>query len=134
MYPNLYYFLKEVFGFEPWTWTKFVNSFGFFVAISFILAAVVLTSEFKRKERAGLLFPKEESILVGKPASMMELILNAIFGFIVGYKLFGIFQNQSDISPQEFIFSSRGNWLGGIAMGVLFAYLKFREKNKQKLE
>ncbi|PWU04784.1 MAG: diacylglyceryl transferase [Bacteroidetes bacterium] len=134
MYPNLYYFLKEVFGFEPWAWTKFVNSFGFFVAISFILAAVVLTNEFKRKERAGLVFPKEETILVGKPASMLELLLNAIFGFIVGYKLFGIFQNQSDISPQEFIFSSRGNWLGGIGMGVLFGILKFREKNKQKLD
>ncbi len=133
MYPNLYYFIKESFGVEPWTWTKYVNSFGFFVAIAFILAAIVLTKELQRKERAGLIFPKEETIIVGQPASISELLLNAIFGFVVGYKLLGIFMNQQEVSPQEYIFSTKGNWGGGVALALLFAWLKYREKNKQKL-
>ena len=34
---------------------RFVNSFGFFVAISFILAAIVLAAELKRKSSQGLI-------------------------------------------------------------------------------
>ena len=48
MYPNLYYFFKDVFCVEL-EWARFINSFGFFVAIAFIVAAYVLTSDLKRK-------------------------------------------------------------------------------------
>jgi prolipoprotein diacylglyceryltransferase len=34
---------------------------------------------------------------------------------------------------QEYIFSSQGSWVGGILLGALLIYLKYREKNKQKL-
>lgn len=133
MYPNLYFFLKDVFGFEPWAWTRFVNSFGFFVAIAFILAAIVLTKELKRKEREELLFPVEEAITVGKPATTGELILNALLGFLVGYKALGIFLSEEQLSPQDYIFSSKGSVIGGLIIAALFVWLKFREKNKQKL-
>jgi len=133
MYPNLYFFLKDVFGVEAWHWTKFVNSFGFFVAISFVLAAVVLTKDLKRKEREGKMFPIEETIEVGKPATVSELILNAILGFVVGYKAFGIFFNKDSVSPQEYIFSANGSVGGGLLLAALFAFFKYREKNKQKL-
>mgnify|MGYP000096888219 FL=1 len=52
MYPNLYYAVKDLFGIEI-NGLKLVNSFGFFVAIAFIAAAAVLTSELKRKEKEG---------------------------------------------------------------------------------
>lgn len=133
MYPNLYFFLKDTFGFEPWAWTRFVNSFGFFVAIGFILGAVVLTRELKRKERQQLLFPVDEHVTVGKPASVSELIANAILGFLVGYKALGIFLSTEELSPQEYIFSSKGSLMGGLLIAGLFAWMKFREKNKQKL-
>jgi hypothetical protein len=35
MYPNLYYVFKDLFGVE-WNGLKLINSFGFFVAISFV--------------------------------------------------------------------------------------------------
>lgn len=133
MYPNLYFFLKDVFGVEPWAWTRFVNTFGFFVAIGFILGAVVLARELKRKEREGLLFPVEETITVGKPATISELLVNALFGFFIGYKALGIFLNSEQISPQEYIFSSKGSFAGGVIMALVFAGLRYREKNKQKL-
>ena len=133
MYPNLYYFLKESFGIEPWGFTKYINSFGFFVALSIVLAAWLLSKELKRKEKQGLLHPKEEEILVGEKASPGELFLNFIFGFIVGYKILGVFFNAGDIHPQDYIFSGRGSLPGGLLLGALFAGLKYREKDKQKL-
>lgn len=133
MYPNLYYFLKEVFGIEPWGFTQYINSFGFFVAISFLLAAWILANELKRKEKQGLLQPKEEVRIVGDAAKPGELIFNFIFGFIVGYKILGVFFSAGDTHPQEYIFSAKGSWAGGILLALLFAGLRYYEKQKQKL-
>ena len=134
MYPNLYYAFKDLFGVDL-KFLRFVNSFGFFMAISFIGAAVTLSMELKRKEREGLLSSKEELIMVGKPASVAELVVNFILGFLLGYKIIGLFLSDSlsNQSPQEFIFSSQGNLLVGLLLGFLFAGLKWYEKNKQKL-
>lgn len=134
MYPNLYYVFKDFFGVE-WRGLHFINSFGFFVALSFILCAAVLTYELKRKGKEGVLQPTEETITVGQPATVSELIINFILGFLLGYKIIGLFFSDGGltVNPQEYIFSSQGNWLAGLLFGVLFAGLKWREKNKQKL-
>ncbi len=134
MYPNLYYAFKDLFGVD-WKFLHFINSFGFFVALSFILAAVVLTRELKRKEGQGLLHAEEEIRVVGKPAGPGEILTNFILGFILGYKIVGLFTSNAPVSqnPADFIFSSEGNWLAGIVLGLLFAGMKWWEKNKQKL-
>lgn len=134
MYPNLYYAFKDLFGVE-WTFLRFVNSFGFFVAISFILAAVTLSAELKRKSSQGLLQPKEMQMMVGQPASAGELILNFLLGFLLGFKILGLFVMDSSATedPQAFIFSPIGSWPAGILLGLLFAGMKWYEKNKTKL-
>jgi phosphatidylglycerol---prolipoprotein diacylglyceryl transferase len=134
MYPNLYYVFKDWFGVE-WKALGILNTFGLMVALSFVAAAVVITQELKRKEKPGLLTPREEVITVGLPASVSELILNAIIGFVFGYKVLGLlFNRPASVNPQEYIFSSEGNWLGGFALAALLAGLKWYEKNKQKLK
>ena len=133
MYPNLYFFLKDSFDIQPWNFTQYINSFGFFVALAFVLSAVLLTIELKRKEKQGLLQPKEETIKVGEPAGWSELTFNFLFGFIVGYKILGAFLNSADVNPQQFIFSSKGSWVGGFALAFLFSGLKYWEKKKQVL-
>jgi prolipoprotein diacylglyceryl transferase len=134
MYPNLYYAFKDLFGVE-WKFLRFVNSFGFFVAIAFILAAIVLVSELRRKSRQGLLQPTEMEVMVGQPATTGELILNFLLGFLLGYKIIALFIMDSTATedPQAFIFSTRGSWAAGIGLGLLFAGLKWWDKNKQKL-
>jgi len=134
MYPNLYYAFKDLFGVN-WPVLRFINSFGFFVALSFVLAAVTLTAELRRKSKAGLLQPTETTVVVGKPASIVDILLNFLVGFLLGYKFLGLFFLDSSVTddPQAFIFSRLGYWPGGIILGALFAYLKWREKNKQKL-
>ena len=134
MYPNLYYAFKDLFGVE-WKSLRFVNSFGFFVAIAFILAAVVLAAELRRKSKQGLLKPTEIQVMVGQPATFSELLLNFILGFLLGYKILALFIMKSSATddPQAFIFSTSGNWPAGILLGLLFAGLKWWDKNKQKL-
>ena len=115
MYPNLYYLLRDWFGVE-WKGLRFINMFGFFVAMAFIAAAIVLASELKRKGKEGLLQYEEEKITVGKPASLSEILINFLLGFLLGYKIIGAFLSNADSNIQEFIFSLRGNWLAGKAM------------------
>ncbi|HUP10958.1 MAG TPA: prolipoprotein diacylglyceryl transferase family protein [Niastella sp.] len=135
MYPNLYYAFKDIFGAAP-NGLRFINSFGFFVALSFLASAYVLTLELKRKERAGLLSYQEVKMWVGKQASMGELLLNFLLGFLLGYKIIGLFLSDSKTTadPQQFIFSSEGSWPTGITLGLLFAGLKWWEKHKQRLD
>ncbi len=133
MYPNLYYAFKDLFGVE-WTGLKLINSFGFFVALAFLSAAYILTLELKRKSKQGLLTYKEEKIVVGKPATAGELILNFVLGFLMGYKLIGAFIDRNALTDtQSYILSAQGSWPAGIILGLLFAGLKWQEKNRVKL-
>ncbi|HEY4286429.1 MAG TPA: prolipoprotein diacylglyceryl transferase [Puia sp.] len=134
MYPNLYFALKDLFGISL-PFLRFVNSFGFFVALAFIAAAVTLTKELMRKEREGLLHYREEMVWVGKPASPTELALNFLLGFLLGFKLIDLFISSSPLTAnvQDFILSGEGSLPAGLALGIILAGLKFYEKNKQKL-
>ena len=134
MYPNLYYVFKDWFGVK-WQALSFLNTFGLFVAISFIAAAIVVSSELKRKEKLGLLSPREEMITVGKPASFIDLLINGLIGFLFGYKLIGLFFSKPEaLTAQDYIFSRDGSIAGGILLGLVLAGLKWWDKNKQKLK
>ncbi|UEG49788.1 prolipoprotein diacylglyceryl transferase [Ferruginibacter lapsinanis] len=134
MYPNLYYVFKDWFGVE-WKALSFLNTFGLMVALGFVVSAIVLSAELKRKEKQGLLHPREEAIMVGQPVSFIELLTNFLTGFIFAYKLVGLFFNKpEDMNPQDYIFSTDGNILGGLILGLLLAGLKWWDKHKQKLK
>lgn len=134
MYPNLYFAFRDLFGVE-WTGLRFINSFGFFVALAFLAAAYILVKELTRKEGAGLLQFSEVKMVIGKPATIGDLALNFVLGFLLGYKFIGLFLADIKIAadPQQFIFSKNGNWPMGLAMAALFTGLKWWEKNKRKL-
>src|SRR5215213_5169209 len=135
MYPNLYYAFKDLFGVDLLP-LRFINSFGFFVAIAFIIAAALLAKELKRKSKMGLLQPTEDEVIVGKATTSGELLMNFVLGFILGYKILALFFLSSSATqdPQTFIFSSMGSWPAGIGLGLLFAGLKWWDKRKQQLK
>lgn len=134
MYPNLYYFFRESFNIEI-GFLRFINSFGFFVAIAFLVAAALLAHELRRKSKQGLFQPTEIKMVVGKPATVSELLTNFLLGFILGYKIIALFFLSSDATrdPQEYIFSTMGNWPAGIITGLIFAGLRWWEKKKNQL-
>lgn len=134
MYPNLYYVFKDWFGVE-WKALAVANTFGLMVAMGFLVAAVVLSSELKRKEKFGWLFPREETIMVGQPASVADLLINFITGFAFAYKFAGLLINKpEEMSPQDYIFSAEGSLWAGLLAGAAMAALKWWERNKQKLK
>jgi len=135
MYPNLYYAFRDLVGVEL-PFLRFLNTFGFFVAIAFVAAATSLTYELRRKSKQALFVPEETTILVGKPASLQDILFNFSLGFLLGFKLLGLFflANDEAVDPPSFIFSGEGNLPMGVLVGSFFAVTKWREKNKQKLE
>ena len=134
MYPNLYYAFKDIFGVEL-EGLKLINTFGFFVAIAFIVAAWILTLELKRKQQQGLFTFTEEKIMIGEPAGIDELFVNGLLGFIFGYKLIGAFTIPDALAdPQSFILSPRGNFLTGMIVALIFGGIKWWEKRKQQLD
>lgn len=134
MYPNLYYAFKDLFGIEI-NGLKLINSFGFFVALSFILSAWILSMELRRKQQQGFFQFTEEKIRIGEPASLTELIMNGIMGFLFGYKIIGAFTiKDALVDPQAFILSGDGNFLTGMLAALGFGLLKWWEKKKDQLE
>jgi len=136
MYPTFADLFKDLTGIQlPFPFTL-IQSFGLMVAISFLFAAWCLSKELKRKEGLGLLKPFIKRKLVGEAVKPMDLILSGVIGFIIGYKLLDIALNFKECSAnaREFIFSSRGNFIGGLLGAGIAAYLKYREVNKQKLD
>lgn len=112
-----------------------VNTFGFFVAMAFLVAAWLLTKELKRKEVEGLVFATQQKIVTGKPASVFDLATSGLLGFVIGFKVLGMMFNMDwdTQSPQQFILSTDGSIIGGLLFGGLFAYMAWRDKEKTKL-
>jgi prolipoprotein diacylglyceryltransferase len=135
MYPNLYYLLNDLLGVELGLF-KIIHTFGFLVAVAFITSAWTLSKEFRRKEALGLMQKVPRKVHVGAPATTNEMVMNGVLGFIIGFKLLEAFLNFEALTydPQRFILSTRGNLLGGLAGAALFAWLKYREKDKKKLK
>jgi len=134
MYPSLYYLFSDLFGIKI-AFLKAFQMFGCMVAISFLAASYVLSKELKRKENEGLLHTFTEKVTIGQKASILELIGAFITAFIIGFKLVYIALNFHDFlqDTQGFLLSIQGNWIGGIALGAIYTYMRYREKEKQRL-
>jgi phosphatidylglycerol---prolipoprotein diacylglyceryl transferase len=133
MYATISDLLNDLFGiYIPLP----IQTFGFFVAISFLLAAWTLSVELKRKEAMGLLQSSKQIIQKGQPATPWDFVLYAIAGLLIGYKLLPAFTNYSSLvnNPQDFILSLKGSIPGAIIGAGIGFYLKYRENQQAKLE
>jgi phosphatidylglycerol:prolipoprotein diacylglycerol transferase len=134
MYPTLYHAFLDLFGID-WPRLRFLNSFGFFVAIAFVAAHYSLAAELRRKTGLGLLKPTQRTVIVGEAPSPVELVLQFIVGFVVGWKGLYIVLNGSGITdPPAFLLSGQGNLIGGLGMGALLGWWYWRERKKQQKE
>lgn len=135
MYPDFQYLLQSLFGAPMPEWLSIFKTFGFLVALSFFFAGWTTVMELKRREQLGYLIPEYSSMEVGHPAKASELILSALTGFIIGFKIGGMFGHFADIAPNPmgYLFSIQGSWLIGILGALALGYMKYAEKKKQEL-
>ncbi len=135
MYPDLSYILHALIGTEVDNGFSIVKTFGLFLAIAILTSAYFLNLELKRKEKEGLLGATLVKTVVGKPASVNELIFNAIVGFLLGFKALYAIQNFEAFQADApgVLFSGKGSLVGGIIGAILLAGLKYWEKEKSRL-
>ena len=133
MYPKISDFFNELLGTNI---NLPIQTYGFFVAMAFLAAALILYLELKRKEKNGAIKSHTRKIWKGKPASTQELVTSGLFGFIIGFKIVGMFFDYSYFAdnPQEYILSWDGNIWGGLILAGLSIYNTYRNKKKDQLE
>ncbi|UOE52308.1 prolipoprotein diacylglyceryl transferase [Mucilaginibacter sp. SMC90] len=109
-----------------------IQTLGFFMALAFLFAYIVFTSEFKRYEANGKINAFKRKVIIGKPASAAEMIVNFLPGFLLGFKLFGAIFNSRLFSanPRAYILSFQGNLTAGVLIGGAFAFWIYRDKKK----
>jgi len=86
MYPNLYFALEDLFGWNLPA-LKLINSFGFFVALAFLVAHVLLRKELSRMGQHGWFPTGKRTDWVGLPPSPLDLAIQALMGFFLGWKV-----------------------------------------------
>jgi prolipoprotein diacylglyceryltransferase len=135
MYPNFYYIFQDWFGLEI-DGLKLINSFGFFVAMSFILANFIMTKELKRKFNDGVLGKKQFiTILKGNAFSVSDYVTAAITGFIIGFKFLPVLIDFSVVNndPQSYILSTKGDFIYGLLVMLAFLGFNYWQDKKQRL-
>jgi len=135
MYPDLSYLFHDLFGTAADNWLSIFKTFGLLVALAVLTAAFLLKKELQRRAEIGQFQGVPAKIVSNAPLSMQDYVLNAIFGFIVGFKLVYIVQNleamQAD--PGGIVISGKGSWLGGIVgAGLLTAYYFYLDAQRKK--
>jgi prolipoprotein diacylglyceryltransferase len=131
MYATISDLLRDLFGLNiPLP----IQTFGFFMGLSFMGAYWATASELKRKEGLGLMETFTKKVTLYKRATLMEYLTQVGFGALIGYKLLEMVLYYNDLlnDTQGFILSARGNIWGAIIGGALAYYFQKREDDTAK--
>ncbi len=136
MYPDLSYLAHALLGTEPDNWLAVFKTFGFFLAISFLVSAALYYVELRRKAREGVFRPVRVKVEEGKPPSLIEVSSNALLGLILGGKGFYAAQHieEFQVDPAAVIFSSKMHWpaalVGAVLLGGLMGWERWRKRKQ----
>lgn len=136
MYPDLSYFLHDVFGTARDGWPSIVKTYGFFLALTFLVSAFILYRELKWFEGQGKMTGKIKEVVRGGAPQITDILSQAIFGFLLGFKVVHIALNfaafQAD--PSGVLLSAQGNWLFGILGAVVLGGYQYWAIKKEQLD
>jgi phosphatidylglycerol:prolipoprotein diacylglycerol transferase len=112
-----------------------IQTLGLFIALAFFGAYLVFKSEFKRYEANGKIHAFKRKVLVGQPATVLDISVNFLLGFAFGFKSIGIALNYSKFAfdPRGYLASLQGSLAGGIIAGLGFAIWVYYDRKKQQL-
>jgi len=135
MYPDFQYLISKLLGVDAPQWFSLFKTFGMFVALGFLGGAYVLVKDLQRKEKLGYLKYTIKTKTVGLPASQADLFTSGFIGFLLGFKMGGLLLNWQIVgqNPMSYVFSTEGNFIIGLLLAAVMAYLKYAEKKKEQL-
>lgn len=132
MYPRISDFINEVLGTSI---NLPIQSFGFMVAMAFIVAGYILNRELKRKGQAGLIPVEKKTITIGVAPKWSDFKWIAIGYFVAGWKIVGLLTSYDAFvaNPQEYVFSMQGSWWAGLIASASMVYFEYRKRKKAEL-
>jgi len=100
-----------------------IAPFGLFLLLAFVAAYTIFRLEYRRKEAEGVIHP-----FTG-PARLVHPLCWGLLGVVAAAKIvyWWWHRNLYIGTPPDFIFSTRGNWLVGLAVGLV-VWLLVRHK------
>lgn len=105
------------------------------VALAVLTAAYLLRHELERRAGIGQFQGVKAKVISNALFTTQDFIFNAIFGFIIGFKLLYVFQHMDamQVNPSALVLSLKGSWLGGIlGAGLLTAYYFYLNEVRKK--
>ncbi|MFK7920794.1 MAG: prolipoprotein diacylglyceryl transferase [Bacteroidia bacterium] len=121
MYPRISDIFNDLFNTDVFLLP--IQSFGFMVAITFLVAYYVLKKELERKQAQGIFETRPTKVTIGGPMPATDILIQfAIFG-LLGYKIGLMFEDYRAFAfnPQEAILSTEGSILFALLFGLLAA-------------
>jgi len=136
MYPNLSYILHAIFGTEPDNALSIIQTFGLFLALSFLVGAYFLRKELKRKADEGLFKPTLVDPSAKSDFKWFDIITNGLILGIIATKFAHIALNYNTFSkdPSGFLLTMEGPWFIMILVMALFTYLKYKAWQKEPIQ
>ena len=131
-YPTISDFLQDALGVNiPLP----IQTFGFFVAMAFLAGAWMISSQLRQKEKRGLLKGRQLEFTIGLPPNPLHIMMYALIGFALGWKLVPIITQWAEFSqdPQNFIFGKHGSAIGAIIGAGLLALIKWNSDKRAQL-
>ena len=153
-YPKITDWIYFLFNQSPLADFRFLPlySYGFWVAVGFFVAATLAVKEMKRREGLGLLTGVETEVTEGFAPAITEVLFYFVFGFIIFFKITGIFVFHELLRTKQITFGAYmlanaggsifqripsfftyGSYVGGIIGGGLLAAYYYYARNKEKL-
>jgi len=137
MYPNLRYALYHISGLDL-SALSLIQTYGFLLALAFLSSGWALSADLRRREKKGLLQGVDQQVEVGKPLSVIDVLINAILGFALGFKGIYAMANSNLFTGADaqanFMSMEHGYWWAGLLLAGLFGWFKYREKQQELQE
>lgn len=126
MYPNLSYILHAVFGTQPDNAFSIIQTFGLFLALSFVAGAYFLKRELKRKADEGIFQPTIIETAEKSDFKWFDVLTNGVLLGIFFTKLVHVLMNYAAFSkdPSGFLLTLKGPWI--LLLPVIGGFIYYR--------